>query len=204
MQTSSETTLNLNSHQFPAGVNPKLSREIAQKLSKGQIITKEVYHRPSSQLRDSQHYTTLFNNYDFYKDLYVHMGWHLVHDPDGEFFALAKVDDDMVEEGDLNSLRVCIPLFYIADYFVKRGISPDVLWTPHIGMTEDELQELIDNEPEKVFALETLKFKNPDVWRDAIKNLEAKGFVYRNSNDSIVFSSAARWFEQNMIEKFAI
>lgn len=190
-------------HRFPSGVNADLSRRIAQRLAKGKIITKQVYDAGTSQLKSEKLYTALFSELDFYKEMYVHMGWNLIHCPDGEFFYLSKTADaENAEEGDANSLRVCVPLFYLAETVVRRGLKLEVLWTPHMGFSEDEISELVGDDAEKTLALEALKFRG-NVWQDATKNLINKGFAYENSKGNLVFSSAAKHFTERMIEQFA-
>lgn len=190
-------------YQFPAGANPAVSKKITQRLSKGQIISKKAYHAPTSGMKDDKLYNALFNEMDFYREMFVHMGWNLVHSAEGEFFYLSKADEEAsVEEGDSNSLRVCVPLFYMADSVIKRGLNPEVLWTPHIGLNADDLLILSQEGDEKQLTMEALKFKG-DVWQDAIKSLMNKGFLFENSKGNVVFSSAAKYFVERMIENFA-
>lgn len=198
-----ENQLEQPSHKFPHSANPQISKQIAQRLSKGQIITKQVYNQGTSQLKDDKHYSVLFAEFDFYQEMYTHMGWNLNFSAEGEFFYLSKVsDEDSVEEGDQNSLKICLPLFFMAESLVKRGFDTMVLWSPSVGLSDEDINFLSTDEGDAKITLEAIGYKG-DVWQDAIKNLKAKGFIFENSKGHLVFSSAAKYFTERLIENFA-
>ncbi|MBY6094675.1 condensin complex protein MksE [Ferrimonas balearica] len=188
---------------FPPTVNPVRSQQLVKRLARGEIINRKSYNEGTSQLEESELYVSLAGNYEFYKALYLHMGWHLIFNTQGEFFYVSRVpEEDALEEGDPNSNRINYTLFALADNMVKRGFELGVLWSLHGGISNEDLAQMPDRDSEQWTVMTALGFKD-DVWAEGIKTLKTRGFVFEDSRGSIIFSNAAKYFIEHLINKFA-
>lgn len=194
----------MNTHEqteqfVPASINISTARKIHAELAKGCVINKEVYNVGTSQLVDNPLFTTLFKHYNYFKQTYALLGWDLVFRDAGNFFHVSRITDADLDDADNSSIKVCIPLFVIAEHIVRLGQETAVLWNDNLGVTQKDLDQIGAND-NSVHLLEASSHKTVV---DAIKHLKARNLVFENSKGNIVFSSAAKYFVEQLIEKFA-
>lgn len=192
----------MTSFLFPSNLTKKQSIAITNRLSKGEVITKRSYDGVSNSMLENKQFTTLFTNIDFYTEFFSHLGWNLSYKAEGEFFYLAKSENEQDEEGDASSLKVCLPLFFIAKNVVRKGLDLNILWATNVGLSGSDISEFKLSNLDDNIALQAIGYKG-DVYEDAIKYLKGKSLVFTNNQNNIVFSSAAKYFVNQLIEKYA-
>lgn len=192
----------MTTFQFPSNLTKKQTIAITAKLSKGEVITKRSYDNASSTMIENKLFNTLFTHLDFYTEFYSHLGWNLAYKAEGEFFYLAKTDSDHDDEGDASSLKVCLPLFFIAKNTVRKGLDLNILWATNVGISDSEVTEFKTANQDDNLALQAIGYKG-DVYEDAIKYLKAKSLLFTNKQGNLVFNSAAKYFVNQLIEKYA-
>ena len=183
----------------PADIHTPTARRIHSELAKGCVVTKLVYNNGTSQLVDNKLYTALFKHYDYFKQTYTLLGWELVFRESGDFFHMSRINDVGSEDADNSSIRVCIPLFVIADHIVKLGIDTVTLWNENIGVSVDDLSAIVAI-PHNQHVIEASGHKTIG---DAIKHLKGRGIVYENSKGNVVYTSAAKYFVEQLVDRFA-
>lgn len=184
---------------IPSDINPTMARKIHSELAKGCVINKKVYNNGTSQLVDNKLFTSLFKHYEYFKQTYALLGWELVFRESGDFFHMSRMNDSESDDADNSSIKVCVPLFIIADYVVKLGIDTVTLWSENIGITNDDLAAIVAV-PRNQHIIEASGHKTIG---DAIKHLKGRGIVYENSKGNIVYSSAAKYFVDQLVGRFA-
>ena len=67
-------------------INMAKSQQIYATFVNGKVITKQVYDLYQQSFLDSPLYTELYNNLDHFTQLYLHIGYTLNFNVEGEFF----------------------------------------------------------------------------------------------------------------------
>ncbi|PSV00464.1 condensin complex protein MksE [Photobacterium kishitanii] len=184
---------------IPADIDPTVARKIHAELAKGCVITKKVYNNGTSQLVDNKLFTALFKHYEYFKQTYNLLGWDLVFRESGDFFHVSRITDNDSDDADNSSIKVCLPLFVIADYVVKLGIDTVTLWSENVGVPQADLKSIVASSHNQ----HLIEASGHKTINDAIKHLKARGLVYENSKGNIVYTSAAKYFVLQLIGRFA-
>lgn len=113
-------------------INMAKSQQIYATFVNGKVITKQVYDLYQQSFLDSSLYTELYNNLDHFTQLYLHIGYTLNFNVEGEFFYISRSEAE--EDADTNATKIQAMLLIIARYWVDKGFDLDDLMTPVIGL----------------------------------------------------------------------
>ncbi|MGR5366979.1 condensin complex protein MksE [Photobacterium damselae] len=199
MQTEQTKSTEERVSYIPSDINPAMARKIHSELAKGCVITKKVYNSGTSQLVDNKLFTSLFKHYEYFKQTYALLGWDLVFRESGDFFHMSRMNDSESDDADNSSIKVCVPLVVIADYIVKLGIDTVTLWNENVGVANEDLDAIVAI-PHNQHVIEASGHKTIG---DAVKHLKGRGIVYENAKGNVVYSSAAKYFVEQLIDRFA-
>ncbi|MDA9557082.1 hypothetical protein N9R79_06215 [Vibrio sp.] len=177
-------------------INMARSQQIYNAFVSGKVITKQVYDSYQHNFTESVLYTELFNHLEHFTQLYLHIGYSLNFNVEGEFFYISRSD---MEEADTNATKIQAMLLIIARYWVDRGFDLDDLATPVIGLGRKAIEEIAEqaiyDEIRQALGIET--------WAKAINYLSDRNFLYACGDQHYVLSSAGMHFLNLHVEKYS-
>ncbi|MGF1686557.1 hypothetical protein L4C36_07655 [Photobacterium japonica] len=178
-------------------INIAKSQQIYATFVNGKVITKQVYDIYQHTFIDSPLYTELFNHLDHFTQLYLHIGYNLNFNADGEFFYISRSEAE--EDADTNATKIQAMLLIIARYWVDKGFDLDDLATPVIGLGRSALEEIeeqaIYNDIRQALGIET--------WDKAMNYLADRNFLYLCGDKHYVLSSAGMYFLNRHVTKYS-
>lgn len=173
------------------------SQQIYATFVNGRVLTKQVYDIYQQQFLDSPLYTELYNHLEHFTQLYLHIGYTLNFNVEGEFFYISRSDDE--EDADVNATKIQAMLLIIARYCVDKGYDLDDLATPVIGLGRTALDEIAEqaiyNDIRQALGIET--------WDKAISYLADRNFLYQCGDRHYVLSSAGMHFLNRHVDKYS-
>lgn len=183
-----------------AKANPVHSRQIYKSFCGKSVINKKVYSESNARFISDPLYNELIENLDHYELLYLHIGYRLTHETEGEYFYVKSLsDEDETDESfDEVSLKIMAVLSLFARIATHRQQSLSTLGSELQGVTVADL-DLIDSDDEMLSILRALKFKNAS---DAIELLKKNGFAFRVMSNRYVLSKGAMVMIGTLIEHF--
>ena len=92
-------------------INMAKSQQIYATFVNGKVITKQVYDLYQQSFLDSSLYTELYNNLDHFTQLYLHIGYTLNFNVEGEFFYISR--NEAEEDADTNATKIQAMLLMI-------------------------------------------------------------------------------------------
>ncbi|GAL04011.1 hypothetical protein JCM19237_2162 [Photobacterium aphoticum] len=102
-------------------INMAKSQQIYATFVNGRVITKQVYDIYQHAFIDSPLYTELFGNLEHFTQLYMHIGYNLNFNVDGEFFYISRSEAE--EDADTNATKIQAMLLIIARYWSIKGLT---------------------------------------------------------------------------------
>ncbi|EHK9002642.1 hypothetical protein KCU40_001468 [Vibrio vulnificus] len=178
-------------------INMAKSQQIYATFVNGKVITKQVYHLYQQSFLESPLYTELYNNLDHFTQLYLHIGYTLNFNVDGEFFYISRSEAE--EDADTNATKIQAMLLIIARYWVDKGFDLDDLMTPVIGLGRTALEEIAEqtiyDDIRQALGIET--------WDKALNYLADRNFLYQCGDKHYILSSAGMHFLNLHVEKYS-
>lgn len=183
-----------------ARVNSENSRQIYKLFCSKCVINKKIYRESSASFAENNLYNEIIENLMHYELLYLHIGYKLTHDSQGEYFyikALGEIDeiDDSFDE---SSLKIMAILSLFAKIATQRQQSLATLGDPIQGIANADL-ELIDNHEDMLNIIQALKLKNAS---EALELLKKSGFAFKVLSNRHVLSKGAMVMIETLIEHF--
>ncbi|OXX73426.1 hypothetical protein B9J87_05875 [Vibrio sp. V19_P1S1T109] len=178
-------------------INMAKSQQIYATFVNGRVITKQVYDLYQHEFTDSPLYTELYSHLDHFTQLYLHIGYSLNFNVEGEFFYISR--NEVEEDADTNATKIQAMLLIIARYWVDKGFDLDDLATPAIGLGRTSLEEIasqtIYNDIRQALGIEA--------WDKAMTYLADRNFLYPCGDKHYVLSSAGMYFLNRHVEKYS-
>ena len=178
-------------------INMVKSQQIYATFVNGKVITKQVYDLYQQSFLESQLYTELYNNLEHLTQLYLHIGYTLNFNVDGEFFYISRSEAE--EDADTNATKIQAMLLIIARYWVDKGYDLDDLMTPVIGLGRTALEEIAEqtiyDDIRQALGIET--------WDKALNYLADRNFLYQCGDKHYILSSAGMHFLNLHVEKYS-
>ncbi|OLQ74259.1 hypothetical protein BIT28_08755 [Photobacterium proteolyticum] len=178
-------------------INMVKSQQIYATFVNGKVITKQVYDLYQQSFLESQLYTELYNNLEHFTQLYLHIGYTLNFNVDGEFFYISRSEAE--EDADTNATKIQAMLLIIARYWVDKGYDLDDLMTPVIGLGRTALEEIAEqtiyDDIRQALGIET--------WDKALNYLADRNFLYQCGDKHYILSSAGMHFLNLHVEKYS-
>jgi hypothetical protein len=180
-----------------AQINVAKSQQIYATFVNGKVLTKQVYDIYQQVFIDDPLYTELYSNLEHFTQLYLHIGYYLNFNVEGEFFYISRSEDE--EDADTNATKIQAMLLIIARYWVDKGFDLDDLATPVIGLGRIALDEIAEQELYNDIRLAL----GIESWDKAITYLADRNFLYPCGDKHYVLSSAGMHFLNKHVEKYA-
>ncbi|EIA1333621.1 hypothetical protein K6675_004296 [Vibrio parahaemolyticus] len=178
-------------------INMAKSQQIYATFVNGKVITKQVYDIYQQSFLESPLYTELYNNLDHFTQLYLHIGYTLNFNVEGEFFYISRSEAE--EDADTNATKIQAMLLIIARYWVDKGFDLDDLMTPVIGLGRTALEEIAEqtiyDDIRQALGIET--------WDKALNYLADRNFLYQCGDKHYILSSAGMHFLNLHVEKYS-
>lgn len=178
-------------------INMAKSQQIYATFVNGRVITKQVYDIYQHAFIDSPLYTELYNNLEHFTQLYLHIGYYLNFNVDGEFFYISRSEDE--EDADTNATKIQAMLLIIARYWVDKGFDLDDLATPVIGFGRTAQEEIAEQD----IYNDIRQAVGIDNWDKAITYLTDRNFLYPCGDKHYVLSSAGMHFLHCHVERYS-
>ncbi|MDA0116882.1 condensin complex protein MksE [Vibrio sp. T11.5] len=178
-------------------INMAKSQQIYATFVNGKVITKQVYDLYQQSFLESPLYTELYNNLEHFTSLYLHIGYTLNFNVEGEFFYISRSEAE--EDADTNATKIQAMLLIIARYWVDKGFDLDDLMTPVIGLGRTALEEIAEqtiyDDIRQALGIET--------WDKALNYLADRNFLYQCGDKHYILSSAGMHFLNLHVEKYS-
>lgn len=178
-------------------INMVRSQQIYTTFVNGKVITKQVYDLYQQSFLESTLYTELYNNLEHFTELYLHIGYTLNFNVEGEFFYISRSEAE--EDADTNATKIQAMLLIIARYWVDKGYDLDDLITPVIGLGRTALEEIAEqtiyDDIRQALGIET--------WDKALNYLADRNFLYQCGDKHYILSSAGRHFLNLHVERYS-
>ncbi len=178
-------------------INMVKSQQIYTTFVNGKVITKQGYNLYQQRFIESPLYTELYNNLEHFTQLYLHIGFTLNFNVEGEFFYISRSETE--EDADTNATKIQAMLLIIARYWVDKGFDLDDLTTPVIGLGRSALEEIAEHaiydDIRQALGMET--------WDKALNYLADRNFLYPCGDKHYVLSSAGMHFLNLHVDKYS-
>jgi len=176
------------------------SADIYRQFILGKIIVKQTYNENTNKLEECPLYTILFNNLNYFKRFYRHLGFVLEFHDEGEFFYITEQLND-VNGANENAFKVQVILLLIGEYFSSSGRDLELLCEINAGLDEHDITMLSSNS-KYIEILRTLNVKGGG-WKEALDYLIKRNFAFRTSVNSIFLSSVGKAFIFHLVQEYA-
>jgi len=178
-------------------INMAKSQQIYATFVNGKVITKHTYDLYQQNFVESPLYTELYNNLEHFTQFYLHIGFTLNFNVEGEFFYISRSEAE--EDADTNATKIQAMLLIIARYWVDKGFDLDDLMTPVIGLGRTALEEIAEqtiyDDIRQALGIET--------WDKALNYLADRNFLYQCGDKHYILSSAGMHFLNLHVEKYS-
>ncbi|MBE3655776.1 hypothetical protein BOO92_03530 [Vibrio navarrensis] len=173
------------------------SQQIYATFVNGKVLTKLHYDMYQQAFIDNPLYTELYRHLEHFELLYLHIGFTLNFNVEGEFFYISRSEAE--EDADTNATKIQAILLIIARYWVDKGFDLDDLTTPVIGLGRKAMEEIAEqaiyNDIRQALGIET--------WEKALNYLADRNFLYPSGDKHYVLSSAGMHFLNLHVEKYS-
>lgn len=187
------------SEQSASIPNPAHSQAIYQKFCIGSVINRQEYKSSVSDFIESPLYQEIIQNEPHYKTLYMHLGYELCRDSEGDYFYIKEnvVDENEGEEFDEASLKIIAILTIFSKCATTRGQALQFFSSPLQGITPDDI-EWVNGQDELMSYLKAIKLKSAS---DAMDFLRKRGFAFKTTSNRSILSKGAMVMIMNLIER---
>ena len=180
-------------------IDASQSTAIYRQLTQGKVVLKNQYNVLRDDIEENLLYTLLFKRLDHFTTLYHHLGYELDFNEEGSFFYLKELLDHDADEADTNAFKVQVVLLLIGRYFSRSGRNLDLLFTPNVGMSENDIDEL-KKDDEYSEILRTARFNKG--WDEALAFLAKRNFIFETSPPSFFISDAGRTYLLRLVNEY--
>lgn len=180
-------------------IDASQSTEIYRQLTQGKVVLKNQYNVLRDDIEENLLYTLLFKRLDHFTKLYYHLGYELDFNEEGSFFYLKELLDHGADEADTNAFKVQVVLLLMGRYFSRSGRNLDLLFTPNVGMNENDIDEL-KKDDEYSEILRTARFNKG--WDEAFDFLAKRNFIFKTSTISFFISDAGRVYLLRLVDEY--
>ena len=180
------------------GINAQQSALIYRHFVQGKVITKMVYQDIRAELEENPLFTLLFNHQGHFSNLYLHLGYELCFEQQGDFFYVRELREDASEEADDNALKVQTTLLLLGRYYSGSGRDLNLLCDHRFGLNEVDIERLKENEEFNAI----LKAVRLDNWDKALDFICVRNFAFKISNKQLFLSQAGKSFLMRLVAQY--